>query len=409
MDGRRPTQYGFEVNVKPPIYYDTYITFNPQTLDPQLNVLFSIQNDLLFFTKADNGYTGGYDISLAVKDVASNSTVFSHLWKEKIFEKEFEQTNSKKRYQVNGKKFETKLLTGNYEVNLELTDEATGNSFKSKRKLSIPDFESSTYFSDIKFYRPDDSLSAEIILGDRQSAIEFNNDLRVHFEMIQSHSKTASLTSVLYKVKDEEKLEINRTEHSISFENNWAKYTETINKKILNEGNYLLSYTLKTDEGESEISKEFRIVWFKKPLYLYDDELAVPPIQYIVSPEEWEAIDNMSDDELSTWLKDFWEKRDPDPDTPLNEIMVEFYNRVYDANKKYAAKYEEGWTTDRGKSLILYGEPDHVEAYRYKLKSKPYEIWYYQSENKKLIFIDVDEDDTYPLMSVEDIGDQVNE
>jgi GWxTD domain-containing protein len=227
--------------------------------------------------------------------------------------------------------------------------------------------------------------------------------------MIQSHSKTASLTSVLYKVKDEEKLEINRTEHSISFENNWAKYTETINKKILNEGNYLLSYTLKTDEGESEISKEFRIVWFKKPLYLYDDELAVPPIQYIVSPEEWEAIDNMSDDELSTWLKDFWEKRDPDPDTPLNEIMVEFYNRVYDANKKYAAKYEEGWTTDRGKSLILYGEPDHVEAYRYKLKSKPYEIWYYQSENKKLIFIDVDEDDTYPLMSVEDIGDQVNE
>jgi GWxTD domain-containing protein len=409
MDGRRPTQYGFEVNVKPPIYYDTYITFNPQTLDPQLNVLFSIQNDLLFFTKADNGYTGGYDISLAVKDVASNSTVFSHLWKEKIFEKEFEQTNSKKRYQVNGKKFETKLLTGNYEVHLELTDEATGNSFKSKRKLSVPDFESSTYFSDIKFYRPDDSLSAEIILGDRQSAIEFNNDLRVHFEMIQSHSKTASLTSVLYKVKDEEKLEINRTEHSISFENNWAKYTETINKKILNEGNYLLSYTLKTDEGESEISKEFRIVWFKKPLYLYDDELAVPPIQYIVSPEEWEAIDNMSDDELSTWLKDFWEKRDPDPDTPLNEIMVEFYNRVYDANKKYAAKYEEGWTTDRGKSLILYGEPDHVEAYRYKLKSKPYEIWYYQSENKKLIFIDVDEDDTYPLMSVEDIGDQVNE
>jgi hypothetical protein len=45
MNGRRPTQYGFEVDVKPPIYYDIYITFNQQTLDPQLNVLFSIQND----------------------------------------------------------------------------------------------------------------------------------------------------------------------------------------------------------------------------------------------------------------------------------------------------------------------------------------------------------------------------
>ena len=89
--------------------------------------------------------------------------------------------------------------------------------------------------------------------------------------------------------------------------------------------------------------------------------------------------------------------------------MFEFYNRVLQANKKYADSYNEGWTTDRGKSLILYGKPDDVESYRYKIKSKPYEIWYYRSENKKLVFIDVDEDDTYPLMSVEDIGEQTNE
>jgi GWxTD domain-containing protein len=409
MNGRRPTQYGFEVDVKPPIFYDIYITFNQQTLDPQLNVLFSIQNDLLFFTKSDNGYLGGYDISLAVKNISSNSTVFSHLWKEKIFEKEFEQTNSKKRYQVNGKQFETNLLTGNYEVHLELTDEATGNSFKSKRELTVPDFETPIYFSDIKFYKSEDSLSAEIILGDQMSSVEFNNDLQIYFEIIYAPSKSGSLISTLYYLKEEDKEEIKRSEYSISFENKWTKHIETIDRKILKEGNYILTYTINTDEGESEISKRFRIVWFKKPLYLYDDELAIPPLQYIISQEEWAVVEDMSDEELSVWLKDFWQKRDPDPDSPLNEIMVEFYDRVYQANKKYAGKYEEGWTTDRGKSLILYGEPDHVEAYRYKLKSKPYEIWYYQSENKKLIFIDVDEDDTYPLMSVEDIGDQNNE
>jgi GWxTD domain-containing protein len=409
MNGKRPTQYGFEVNVKPSIYYDIYITFNGQTLKPQLNILFNIQNDLLYFTKSEDGYVGGYDISLAVKDINSNSTVYSHLWKEEIYEKEFEQTNSRKRYQVNGKKLDTDLSGGEYEVYVELTDEATGNSFKSKRRLTVPDMNEATYFSDIKFYRADDSLSAEIYLGNEESTVEFNKDLIIHFEVVDSSQNPISITSVLYRIVNEEKEELRRNVKSITMDNKWVRFGEKVERKILDEGTYSINYTLKTAEGESEFKKQFRVVWFDKPIYLYDNELAVPPLKYIISEEEWNELENLSDDQLSRWIAEFWEKKDPDPDTPLNEIMVEFYERVFKANKKFAGDYKEGWTTDRGKSLILYGEPDHIDAYRYKLKSKPYEIWYYQSENKKLIFIDVDEDNTYPLMSVEDIGENENE
>ena len=144
-------------------------------------------------------------------------------------------------------------------------------------------------------------------------------------------------------------------------------------------------------------------------MILYDLELSIPPLEYLLSQEEWNSLEDLSEDELSKWLKDYWHAKDPDPETPFNEIMIEFYNRVLQANKEYADQYNEGWTTDRGKSLILYGKPDDVESYRYTEKSKPYEIWYYRSENKKLVFIDVDEDDTYPLTSVEDIGEKTNE
>jgi len=137
MTGKRSTQYGFDMNAKPPIYYDLYITFNDQNFKPQINILFNIQNDLLYFTKSDDGYEGGYDISMAVKDLNTNSTVFSHLWKEKIFEKEFKLTNSKELYQVNGKIFDTDLSAGEYEVHLELTDEASGNSFKASIQAQI--------------------------------------------------------------------------------------------------------------------------------------------------------------------------------------------------------------------------------------------------------------------------------
>jgi GWxTD domain-containing protein len=409
MTGKRPTQYGFEINAKPPVYYDVYITFNEKNLSLQLNVLFNIQNDLLFFTKSDDGYVGGYDITLAVKDIDSNSTVFSHLWKEKIFEKEFELTNSKQRYQINGKTFDIDLSTGEYEVHLELTDEATGNSYKSKRKLTVPDLESSICFNEIKFLTQDDSLSAEIIVGDKRSTVDFNHDLLVHFEIIYSQTDPISLTSILYRSREEDQKEIRLKEHSLSYENKYIRFHEILERKILEEGDYLLKYRIKTAEGESEIQKKFSVVWYKKPLYLYDLELSIPPLQYILSPEEWNYIDDLSDQELSEWFREYWHKKDPDPETPLNEIMVEFYSRVLQANRKYADQYNEGWATDRGKSLILYGKPDRIEAHRYRTKSKPYEIWYYHSENKKLIFIDVDEDATYPLMSVEEIGEQSDE
>jgi hypothetical protein len=79
------------------------------------------------------------------------------------------------------------------------------------------------------------------------------------------------------------------------------------------------------------------------------------------------------------------------------------------SNKKYPAQYREGWETDRGKALILYGDPDRVESRRYLTNAKPYEIWFYDSLNKKLVFVDVNEDKSYRLMSVEDIGEKKNE
>ena len=55
MNGKRPTQYGFDINSKPPIYYDIYVNLDPENLKPSIKFLMSIQNDLLFFSKTDVG------------------------------------------------------------------------------------------------------------------------------------------------------------------------------------------------------------------------------------------------------------------------------------------------------------------------------------------------------------------
>jgi len=60
------------------------------------------------------------------------------------------------------------------------------------------------------------------------------------------------------------------------------------------------------------------------------------------------------------FISDFWDRRDPDPETEANEFRNEFLARV-----KYAAqRFNEGgrgWNTDRGRVYIYMGPPDKFE------------------------------------------------
>lgn len=60
------------------------------------------------------------------------------------------------------------------------------------------------------------------------------------------------------------------------------------------------------------------------------------------------------------FIKDFWAKRDPDPDTEENEFKDEFFRRIEYANRHFKEGIP-GWKTDRGRIYIYLGEPDKVE------------------------------------------------
>ncbi len=108
--------------------------------------------------------------------------------------------------------------------------------------------------------------------------------------------------------------------------------------------------------------------------------------------------------ELSKWSKDlslrakrrflvdFWKRRDPTPDTPVNEARRAFYDGVAYAEKHFGEKGRvsaPGWRTDRGRIYIKYGEPeeelDRVQAGR----AVPYQVWRYrQGRDRYFVFAD---------------------
>ncbi len=88
------------------------------------------------------------------------------------------------------------------------------------------------------------------------------------------------------------------------------------------------------------------------------------PIRYIMRPKErkaFRALDNES--ERALFIERFWLRRDPTPDTLVNEYRQLFWQRVQETNGMFHDSPKPGWMTDRGKIYILYGAPTEVKDY----------------------------------------------
>jgi GWxTD domain-containing protein len=86
-------------------------------------------------------------------------------------------------------------------------------------------------------------------------------------------------------------------------------------------------------------------------------------VAYIISPEERKAFMNLgNDEERDAFIENFWQRRNPDPDSPDNQFREEHYRRIAYANEHFPAG-KPGWKTDRGRMYIMWGPPDSIESH----------------------------------------------
>jgi GWxTD domain-containing protein len=110
-------------------------------------------------------------------------------------------------------------------------------------------------------------------------------------------------------------------------------------------------------------------------------------LSIIATDEELSALKNAQPgDRLRLW-RDFWAKRDPNPDTEVNEALLEHLRRVQYASLNFSVS-GPGWKSDRGKIYIKYGEPDHIESSTDAYLQGEYLIWSYSSIHVSFVFFD---------------------
>ena len=129
-------------------------------------------------------------------------------------------------------------------------------------------------------------------------------------------------------------------------------------------------------------------------------------VHWIITDEELKAFKSLSnDEERDSFIEAFWQRRNPNPDSPENEFREEHYRRIAYANEHFAAG-KPGWKTDRGHIYIAFGKPDSTESHPSggmydrpieegggQTSTYPFETWHYRylegiGENIDIEFVD---------------------
>jgi len=94
------------------------------------------------------------------------------------------------------------------------------------------------------------------------------------------------------------------------------------------------------------------------------------------------------DQRAAAWLQ-FWRETDPNPVTPENEELDQYFARLRAANQRFSDEGTPGWLTDRGEVLISIGEPDQVYDPRPDMQGRGrVVIWIYNQYRLQLYFVD---------------------
>ena len=126
---------------------------------------------------------------------------------------------------------------------------------------------------------------------------------------------------------------------------------------------------------------------YKTKHYWTDDvKEVVGVMRYILLYSEYKKLKGKDDLEKWNTINKYWKEKDPSPETPENELLIELNERVRYSNKNFSILMH-GWRSDRGRIYIIYGEPHIVDVSYQDKMGYHYQKWVY-SNGKEFIFID---------------------
>ncbi len=341
----------------------------------ELSIELTLPYDEIHFVKKNDLFKGRFDVSIMIFE--ENKKVVSESWIEKMTLQEFKMTNSRKKLIRLKKTYD--LPPKKYRLEVLITDLKTQNRRKQVREIDMTQLaQGSWMLGDLYFVKD-------------SSKMVFEKDMPEAIFLAFTASGISGAHEFTYTVHNREEI-ASKAKFKIDLIEEKHEYIFPVVTKDLNFNQYFL--TLETEiMGQRYIRNiPMRIQWGGNSALIPNLEEAIKQMRYLsftgyFPSREFKRIQNAEGEDQQKFFTETWKKIDPTPRTDENELMNEYYYRVYVANQRFSGQ-REGWRSDRGMIYIIYGEPDATEEHYMEMDTKPYMIWYYYSVNRSFIFID---------------------
>lgn len=110
-------------------------------------------------------------------------------------------------------------------------------------------------------------------------------------------------------------------------------------------------------------------------------------LRYFPASEYLDSLKDATPSDRSGIWRDFYRGTDPNPATPANEALDQYFARLALANQRFRDEGVAGWRTDRGEVLIRIGEPDEIFDASPVSEGRVIR-WTYTQEQLTLFFVD---------------------
>ncbi len=362
--------------------------------ESRLDVYIQVGYDGLTFVKEGDQYNASYELTLSFSDSAGNQ-VTEKTWTEEIKGVTFDQSIATSAFRTSQQVFQVR--PGQYRVVVSMRDQESKALRRIEARVAVTDFSIGNFaISDIfllaRVSQKGDVRSIQPNVGPNVG--ELSDPFHFYIELYNRIPvDSVRIVSTIINEKKEKALE---TDTLFALRPGKNEKILQIHQGALPLGDYRLylrAYPVSRvgtpDTGFlASTNRPLAIRWRGMPKSLNDLDLAIEQLRYIAKDDELSAMKEAKTyEEKQKLFLDFWKKRDPNPNTPRNEKMEEYYQRVEYANKHFG-HYQPGWRTDMGMIYLIFGPPSNVERHPFEIDSKPYEVWTYYDISYSFVFLD---------------------
>ncbi|MFA4839607.1 MAG: GWxTD domain-containing protein [Candidatus Neomarinimicrobiota bacterium] len=379
----------------PLFYYDVieYPSVNRDSIN--IEIIIKAPFDGFQFVKNDTGFTANYEVSVLLLD-ENEIQAASKIWKQNIHTQKFKETNSQEHFDVS--KINFRVAPNKFFLTLGILDMDTRKSGYRKKTMDYKEFYAKpVVLSKIniieKVVQGIDGIAEEIpsVIG---SISDDNPDFLVSFSVLSGGGEG----TIRYIIYDQKNKVVTEGNFDREFQQGLTQEKLTIPKEKLTFNRYRLEVIVKIGNNETKGERLFQLRWLGMSNLIDNLDQAIDQLKYIASSSQIRAMKKAKQEAKKDLFVEFWNKRDPTPNTPDNELMNEYYKRVRYTIEHYSG-FMPGWKTDMGMIFILFGPPNDIERHPFEIQTKPYEIWYYYEINRSFVFVDESGFGEYRLIS----------